>query len=151
MWSYGSFISPWTQTSTNVSMLTYTLQCNWMYFVAHFVFLCLFTTWLMCTDCRLLTWPLWILLATCVTACNTDRCCQVKTQRQILGDKLCVVWLAPTWPKSNCVVCVHLTCCVACTGWTTWVGTPGAGGQESDRLSLEWTEPSRVEREGGWG
>lgn len=38
---------------------------------------------------------------------------------------------------------VHPTCWVVCTGWTTWVGTPGAGGLESDRLSLECTEPSR--------
>lgn len=48
----------------------------------------------------------------------------------------------------KCVcVCVCITCCVVCTGWTTWVGTPGAGGLESDRLSLEWTEPSTDGRE----
>lgn len=42
-------------------------------------FPCLFTSWLMCTDCRLLMWPDWILLA----ACNTDLCRWVKPQCQM--------------------------------------------------------------------
>lgn len=42
---------------------------------------------------------------------------------------------------------VHLTCGVVCTDWTTWVGTPGAGGLESDKLSLEGMESSVDETE----
>lgn len=96
----------------------------------------------MCTDCRLLMWPVWILLAAWDTACNTDLCRWVKPQcqRELWALLNHLLWLRG---QIIVVICVHLTCWVVCTGWTTWVGTPGAaGGLESDRLSLEWTEPS---------
>ena len=85
-------------------------------------------------------WPLWILLAACDTACNTDRCWKTK---QVTEKSEYFNVFGGGCTKQNCGFYVHVTCCVVCTGWTTWVGTPGAGGLESDRLSLEWTEPSR--------
>lgn len=127
------------------------------------------TSGVICTDCRLLTWPVWFLLAAWDTACNTDLCWCIKPERQIESWRFLVVFRechsSKSWSKSSptvCVVCslvstlsptyrgipiimnicVHLTCGVVCTDWTTWVGTPGAGGLESDKLSLEGTESS---------
>ena len=150
------FYRLWQWTKMSRSCYIHTLNV-WMFFlhdemkccVCVCVRMCVFTSWLMCTDCRLLMWPDWILLAACDTACNTDLCWWANPQFQIkLHHHL---W--PTTTQSNdkysvclcvcvCVCGACLTCEVVCTGWTTWVGTPGAGGLESDRLSLEWTEPS---------
>lgn len=67
-------------------------------------------------------WPVWILLVAWDTACNTDLCWGEGRPRERQNFA--------RGPVNICPTCEEL-----CAGCTTWVGTPGPGGLESDKLS----------------
>ena len=120
------FYRLWQWTKMSRSCYIHTLNV-WMFFlhdemkccVCVCVRMCVFTSWLMCTDCRLLMWPDWILLAACDTACNTDLCWWANPQFQIkLHHHL---WPTTTQSNDKYSVCLCVCVCVWCLSYL-WGG-----------------------------